>query len=153
MTVVSTNLHGGHRSGLRAGHWAFRSVQEVRGAAMSQGRRRRIDVVDVGDVCVVKFVDKRILDEQNIQTIGEQLFELVETDGKRKLVLNFENVEYLSSAALGKLINLNKKVRAVSGQLRLCCIKPDIYEVFEITKLNKVFQIHDDEQGAVEAFV
>lgn len=119
---------------------------------MSQGRRRRLDVVDVGDVSVVKFVDKRILDEQNIQLIGEQLFELVDNDGKRKVVLNFDNVEYLSSAALGKLINLNKKVRAVSGQLKLCSIKPEIYEVFEITRLNRVFQIHDDEQSALEAF-
>ena len=119
---------------------------------MSQGRRRRIDVEEVGDVTVVKFVDKRILDEQNIQQIGDQLFELVDDEGKRKLLLNFDAVEYLSSAALGKLITMNKKVRGVSGQLRLCQIKAEIYEVFEITKLNKVFKIHDTEEEALEAF-
>lgn len=119
---------------------------------MSQARRRRIDVEDVGDVTVVKFVDKRILDEQNIQLIGEQLFGLVDDDGKRKVLLDFENVEYLSSAALGKLITMNKKVRGVSGQLRLCNIRPEIYEVFEITRLNKVFPIYDDQETALEAF-
>lgn len=119
---------------------------------MSQGRRRRIEVENVGDVAVVKFIDKRILDEQNIQLIGEQLFGLVDDDGKRKILLNFGNVEYLSSAALGKLITMNKKVRGVSGQLKLCSIRPEIYEVFEITNLNKVFQIHDDEKGALESF-
>lgn len=118
---------------------------------MSQGRRR-IEKEDVGDVCVVKFLERRIIDEQNIQLIGDQLFELVDVDGKRKLLLNFSNVDYLSSAALGKLITLHKKIRGVNGQLRLCNIKPEIYEVFEITKLNKVFQIHDDEESSLEAF-
>lgn len=119
---------------------------------MSQGRRRRIETEDVGDVTVVKFIDKRILDEQNIQLIGDQLVGLVDEDGKRKLLLNFANVEYLSSAALGKLITLNKKVKAVSGQLKLCNIKPEIYEVFEITKLNKVLQIMKTEENALESF-
>lgn len=119
---------------------------------MSQGRKRRIEVSEVGEVAVVNFIDKRILDEQNIQTIGEQLFELVESEGRKKLLLNFKNVEYLSSAALGKLINLNNKVRKAAGQLRLCSIKPEIYEVFEITKLNKVFQIFDKPETALESF-
>ena len=114
--------------------------------------RRRIEVEEVGDVAVVKFVDKRILDEQNIQLIGEQLFSLVDDDGRRKILLDFTTVEYLSSAALGKLITMNKKVRAASGQLRLCSIKPEIYEVFEITKLNRIFKIHDDEDAALESF-
>ena len=118
---------------------------------MSQGRRR-IEVEDVGDVAVVKFLDKRILDEQNIQLIGEQLFSLVDDQGKRKILLDFSSVEYLSSAALGKLITLNKRVKGASGQLRLCNIKPEIYEVFEITKLNKVFKIHDEQESALEAF-
>jgi anti-sigma B factor antagonist len=119
---------------------------------MSEGRRRRIETDHVGDVAVVKFIDKRILDEQNIQLIGEQMFSLVDDDGIKKILLNFSNVEYLSSAALGKLITMNKKVRAARGQLKLCGIKPEIYEVFEITNLNRVFMIYDDESSALEAF-
>lgn len=119
---------------------------------MAQGRRRRIDVEEIGDVTVVRFIDKKILDEQNIQVIGDQLFELVDDEGRKKLLLDFSNVEYLSSQALGKLITLNKKIRQVSGQLRLCNIKQEIYVVFEITSLNKVFPIYDDEEKALEAF-
>ena len=118
----------------------------------SPPRRRRLEVEDIGDVTVVKFVDRRILDEQNIQIIGEQLFSLVDQDGRRKLLLNFGNVEYLSSAALGKLITLNKKVQAAGGKLVLCNIDPNIYEVFEITKLNKLFNIQKEEQAALQAF-
>jgi len=118
----------------------------------TQPRRRRLEVEDIGDVTVVHFTDKKILDEQNIQVIGEQLFSLVDELGRRKIVLNFENVEYLSSAALGKFITLNKKVSAAGGKLMLCSIDPTIYEVFEITKLNKVFNIQKDEQTALQAF-
>jgi len=115
-------------------------------------RRRRLEVESIGDVTVVNFIDKKILDEQNIQKIGEDLFSLVDDSGHGKILLNFGNVEYLSSAALGKFITLNKKVQAAKGKLVLCNIEPQIYEVFEITKLNKLFNIQKDEQSALQAF-
>jgi anti-sigma B factor antagonist len=118
----------------------------------NQPRRRRLEVEDIGDVTVVNFVDRKILDEQNIQIIGEQLFSLVDEVGRRKLLLNFGNVEYLSSAALGKLITLHKKVTQAGGRLILCSIAPQIYDVFEITKLDKFFKIVKEEQAALQAF-
>ena len=113
---------------------------------------RRINVEDVGDVTVARFVDKKILDETNIQVIGSQLFSLVEDEGRQKILLDFSNVEYLSSAALGKLITMDKKVKAAGGKLRLCSVRPEIYEVFAITKLNKVFKIDEDQERALEGF-
>src|SRR6202045_5301545 len=107
----------------------------------SPPRRRRLEVEDIGDVTVVNFTDRKILDEQNIQIIGEQLFSLVDESGRRKLLLNFANVEYLSSAALAKLITLNKKLQQLGGRLILCNISDQIYEVFEITNSNKLFNI------------
>ena len=121
-------------------------------AAMATGGQRRIDIEDVGDVTVARFIDKKILDETNIQIIGNQLFGLVDEDGRKKIVLDFTNVEYLSSAALGKLITMDKKVKGAKGKLRLCSIRPDIYEVFAITKLNKLFDIRDDQEKALEGF-
>src|SRR3954463_16570395 len=118
----------------------------------SQPRRRRLEVEESGDVTIVQFIDRKILDEQNIQKIGEDLFNLVEEMGRRKVLLNFSNVEYLSSAALGKFITLNKKVGTAGGKLVLCAIDPTIYEVFEITRLNKLFNIQKDEQTALQAF-
>jgi anti-sigma B factor antagonist len=111
--------------------------------------QRRIDVEQIGDVTVARFTDKKILDENNIQVIGNQLFGLVEEEGRKKIVLDFSNVEYLSSAALGKLITMDKKVKAAGGKLRLCSIRPDIFEVFAITKLNKLFDIKEDQDQAL----
>ena len=120
--------------------------------SVSQPRRRRLEVEESGDVTIVQFIDRKILDEQNIQKIGEDLFSLVDELGRRKILLNFGNVEYLSSAALGKFITLNKKVNAAGGRLILCNIDPQIYEVFEITKLDKFFNIQKEEQAALQAF-
>jgi len=114
--------------------------------------KERLRIEQVGDVTVVHFLDKRILDEPTIQAIAEQLFSLVDTDGKRKLLLNFSNVEYMSSAALGKLINLHKKLAGLKGALAMCNVIPQIFEVFAITKLDKIFKIFPNEDAAMEFF-
>lgn len=119
---------------------------------MSTGGTRRLDIEETNDVTVVKFVDKKILDEGNIQIIGNQLFGLVDEDHRGKIVLDFANVEYLSSAALGKLITMDKKVKAAKGKLRLCNIRADILEVFKITRLDKLFTIFPNQEKALEGF-
>ncbi|MBM3993314.1 MAG: STAS domain-containing protein [Planctomycetes bacterium] len=116
------------------------------------GRRSRLEVEDNGEIAIVNFIDRKILDEQNIQKIGEDLFSLIDQYDRKKILLNFINVEYLSSAALGKFITLNKKVQAKNGKLVMCHINEDIYEVFEITRLDRLFNIQKDEQSALQAF-
>lgn len=112
---------------------------------------RRLEVSSVGDVTVVHFMDQKIIEDLGIQELGQELFQLVEVEKCKKLVLNFSSVDFLSSAALGKLITLDKKVKAQGGMLKLCNIRPEIYEVFAITRLNRLFDIKDDEAAALAA--
>jgi anti-sigma B factor antagonist len=119
---------------------------------MSQPRGQRIEVEDVGDIAVVQFVDKKILDEQNIQMIGDDLFRLVDELGRRKVLLNFSKVEFMSSAALGKLIRLHQRLHSIGGKLILCGISKSILEIFEITKLDKMLTIKPDEQTGLDSF-
>ena len=102
---------------------------------------RRIDIEDIGDVTVARFLDRKILDEANIEMVGRELFGMVDTDGRKKIVLDFDLVEYLSSAALGKLITMHKKVATAKGLLTLCNIHKDILEVFQLTRLDQVLTI------------
>jgi anti-sigma B factor antagonist len=113
---------------------------------------RRLRTESIDGVTVVSFVDSKIVDDTAIQEVGDQLYALVEQDGFKKLLLNFGNVQYLSSAALGKLINMKKKVGAVSGKMKLCCIHPELKTVFKITRLDQVFEIFDEEQPALDSF-
>lgn len=112
----------------------------------------RLRVRRQDDVTHVEFIDRNILDEANIQLIGEEIAGLVEAQPKPKLLINFTNVDHLSSAALGTLITINNKVRNRGGQLRLANIDPQIYEVFVITRLNKIFNIHESADDAVKSF-
>jgi anti-sigma B factor antagonist len=110
----------------------------------------RLKVEQIGDVTMVQFLDKRIRDEAVIDAIGEQLFGLVE-EGRRNLLLNFSGVEYLSSAALGKLIKLHKDVNESEGELGVCNLIPHVFDVFAITKLDKMFTIYADEGAGLAA--
>jgi anti-sigma B factor antagonist len=123
-----------------------------RSLPMSQASRRHLRLENIDGVTVVSFVDTKIVTEENIQEVGDQLYSLVEDEGHKQLLLNFGNVQYLSSAALGKLLNLKKKVGAAKGKLKLCCIHPDLLEVFRITRLDQVFEIYAEEQAALDKF-
>jgi len=103
-------------------------------------------------VTQVEFVDRNILDEANIQLIGEEIGGLIEAEPKPKLLISFSNVDHLSSAALGTLITINNKIKSRGGQLRLADIDPQIYEVFVITRLNRLFEIHETGEGALKSF-
>jgi anti-sigma B factor antagonist len=100
----------------------------------------------------VGFVDRNILEEASIQQIGDEITELIDQSPNPKLLIVFDNVEHLSSAALGTLITINNKIRQKGGQLRLSNIDPQIYEVFVITKLNKLFQIFESADEAEKSF-
>ena len=100
----------------------------------------------------VTFNEKNIIDEGVIQFIGAEIGKLIESASKPKLLIDFEGVEHLSSAALGTLITINNKVAQQKGQLRLANIHPQIHEVFVITKLNKLFQIYATTGEALETF-
>lgn len=109
---------------------------------------RRLEVAESAQVTVVRFKDQKIIDPEAIQELGDELFTLVDED-RSKIVLNFASVEFLSSAALGKLITFEKKVKKNGAQLILTNIAPEIYQVFTITNLDKLFTIKDNEADAL----
>lgn len=111
-----------------------------------------ISVTRQKDVRIVEFTNNRILDEANIADIGQTLGSLIDEGDNPKLLLDFASVDHLSSAALGMLINANNRIREKNGQLRLANIKPQILEVFVITKLNKLFQIKPGRAEALASF-
>jgi len=104
------------------------------------------------NVSVVEFADRKILEEISIQEIGSELRRLVEAEPGPRLLLNFANVDHLASAALGMLITLQKKVEEQHGALKLSNINRQIFQVFKITRLNRLFDIHDTAEQALESF-
>ena len=101
-------------------------------------------------VAIVSFVTSRILDQSNVQQLGEEFDALVDQFHLDKIILNFENVSYMSSAVMGKLVALLKKVKGSGGKLRLCNIESSIYEIFEIMRFDKMFEISPSVDDAVQ---
>ena len=110
-----------------------------------------LQVFELDGVTNVEFIESNILDESSIRQIGDELLQVIDRKGLPKIVLNFDNVNALSSSALGMLITLNTKVGEKNGRLALACIKGPIRDVFRITKLDKAFSIHDTVGGAVSS--
>ena len=104
------------------------------------------------NVRVVEFTNSKILDEGNIQDIGARLEELITEQDQPRLLLDFTSVDHLSSAALGMLINANNRIKQRNGQLRLANIKPQIFEVFKITRLDRLFKIKGTREEAMDSF-
>ncbi len=119
---------------------------------MASGPRPRLQLENVDGVTVVSFTDTKIVTEDQIQEVGEELYALVEDGAKKKILLNFGNVQYCSSTVLGKLVGFKRRVDAAKGKLKLCCIHPDLLVPFKLTGLDKVFEIYAEEQAAINKF-
>ena len=113
---------------------------------------RRITVGDEGGVSLVRFVDKKIVDSGSIEQLGEELNALVTVEKRNMILLNFDGVDFMSSAALNKLITLNNKVKAAAGRLKICGLRAEIKEVITNTRLDRVFDLRKSEADAIEAF-
>ncbi|MCU0913708.1 MAG: STAS domain-containing protein [Planctomycetes bacterium] len=93
------------------------------------------------DVTLVTFKDENILEEQQIRRLERALLPIVRENQEKRLVLNFQNVKFMSSSFLGLLVKVHKRVVEMGGCLQLCNLDPKIYKVFEITQLVRVFDI------------
>lgn len=112
----------------------------------------RLVIQSIREVTIVRFQESSILDTLLIQRISDDLSHLVDAKHTRKLVLDFTDVKFLSSSALGVLVVLKKKSDAIKGQVVLCGLRKDLRKIFKITSLEKLFKFADDERGALEVF-
>ena len=112
----------------------------------------RISVEYKEGATVVAFTDDKILEDVDVRALREAIEAVIEQAGKIHLVLDFHHVKFLSSAVLGLLIRISKRIHEQGGQLRLCNIHPGIYEVFKITRLTSVFDIYEDVDSAIQSF-
>ena len=112
-----------------------------------------LDLQDAGEVLVVSFRQSSILDQAVIDQIGQEFAQAgLEAAGNRKLLLDFRTVEYMSSAMLGKIVQLHKRCKNDKIKLKLCSIGSNPLEVFKITRLDKLFEIHKDAAAALPTF-
>ena len=114
---------------------------------------KQVRVSFEGGYVLARLLDRHILDEREIRSLGEELDQVVNDAPSAFLVLDFSDVEHLSSSALGMLITLNSRLQERSGGLCLAHVAGTIGEVFRITRLDKVLHIEPDLASARTALL
>lgn len=110
---------------------------------------RSIHVEQIDDVFVVGF-QHSTLDDVWVQQLGEDVQDLIEKRGCRKLIVSLANCEALYSVLLGKLMTVRRHVLSVDGRLILTDANPLVREVFVTCKLDGYFEFAPDREAALE---
>jgi anti-sigma B factor antagonist len=101
----------------------------------------RIKVEYGTDVTFVTFLDERIVDDGQIIELRKSLEPVIEKNEAGKLILNFCNVSFMTSALLGLLVRVHKRVCESGGRLQLSNLDENLQRIFEITQLTRAFDI------------
>jgi len=104
------------------------------------------------EIRIVVFDVQRLVDGPGIDQCSREIIDLLDKTEEKHVLLHFGKLAFMSSAALGMLVRVNKKCIEYKISLKLCNISRDIYQVFKITGLDKIFSIHADASDAMEAF-
>lgn len=103
------------------------------------------------NAAIITFSNEKILEESDIQQLQSSIMSVVEQAEHINMILDFSHVGFLSSAVLGLLIRVSKKIYESDGQLKLCNIAPKIFEIFKITRLTKIFDIYENLDQALDS--
>ena len=100
-----------------------------------------LDVSAVAGRTIARLTVREI-EETKIQDLAKEFSSLVEQVGAGTLVVDLGAVSFLTSSSIGVLIAMLKRTRAHGGQMKLCGLRPEIRELFAITQIDRVFEIH-----------
>ncbi len=112
----------------------------------------KLIVQTVQGITLVIFEDHSILDPLQVQDIAEKLHRLIEDEDRQRMILDFHKVNILSSQMLGVLIGMLKRIHSSKGRIVICGMKSDLYKVFKITNLDKLFSFYESEGQALRSF-
>ena len=103
-----------------------------------------------GDVTVLDLKGKMTLGEGD-ELLKDKINSLV-LQGRRKVVLNLEQVPYIDSAGLGEIVRTYTTISRQGGSMKLLNLTKRITDLLSITKLLTVFETYDNEADAVRSF-
>jgi anti-anti-sigma factor len=103
----------------------------------------------VEGVAVVDFRDTAVLDGSAVESIGRQLYALVDERAERRLLLDLRRVQFLSSRMIGVLTELHKRSKAIKGKVVICGLRPNLHKVFRVMRLDKLLHFAPDAREAM----
>jgi anti-sigma B factor antagonist len=110
-----------------------------------------LEYTEIGSITIGTIVNTAVLDGSNVDAFGQEAIAYAEPRTGLHILIDFENVRYISSAALTELLRLYHLLLKTDGSVRLCNVNHDIHNVFRITNLEKLFVIYTDESTDLAA--
>jgi len=110
----------------------------------------KIDTREVAHITILDIKGRIVLGEE-IHSLRDAVRGLV-AQGKKKIILNLADVDYIDSSGVGELVGSFTTVRNAGGELKLLNLTQKVHDVLYVTKLYTVFDIKDDEFTAVKSF-
>ncbi|MCX7087994.1 MAG: STAS domain-containing protein [Methylococcales bacterium] len=98
----------------------------------------------------VLSIENERIDAHNSGELKAHLLQMIE-QGETQIIVQLQQVRFIDSSGLGALLSGNKQVLAKSGRLILVNIQPQVLSMFELTRLNRVFEIYADLNEAFNA--
>jgi anti-sigma B factor antagonist len=108
-----------------------------------------ISVTESGDVRILSFQGN--LDTNTSPQAENEINGLIEA-GAQKLLVNFEKLDYISSAGLRILLATAKKLKASQGDLKICSLNDTVQEVFDISGFATILSVSKTKEEALSAF-
>jgi anti-sigma B factor antagonist len=100
---------------------------------------------------VIEFKTPSLMDPLELEKIGQQLYHLVDAEDNRRVIMDFEKVQYLSSQAIGIVITMHKKLSSLkNSKLVLCAVNPKLMELIKITRLDRILTIKPSQKEALK---
>jgi anti-anti-sigma factor len=84
-----------------------------------------------------------------LEYLAEKIPQIVRNDKPQNLIVDFKGIKFFSSQTLGILLDARKKIAAYNGNVVICSINPQLYRVFKITNLDKIFKFYPDAPTAI----
>ena len=120
--------------------------QSTPGAPQSSFTVQQID-----KFTVIEFKSPSLMDPLELEQLGQHLYRLVDEEDRRKVILDFEKVQYLSSQAIGIVLTMNKKLGALkNSKLVLCGVGPRLMELLKITRLDRLLTVKPTQREALK---
>lgn len=101
------------------------------------------------DVTVLKVSGS--LDAESTPEFKKRVYRIVD-EGSFKLVVDFKTLQFVDSMGLGALISLLRRVRNRQGDVKIAGLNKEVRSIFEITRLNRLFEIYPDWEAACKNF-
>ena len=109
-----------------------------------------VEIILEGKAGVAAFKAASITDIGQVAEIFRAVKEFIEENQPEVIIFDFGGVGFFSSCVLGMLLEVRAEMESREGKVMICGINPQLYRVFKITSLDKIFTFCADRANAVK---